>query len=120
MSVLLTDVLDLRAALARLEGDEELLAEIAGLFLEDCPGLVGAMQDALARADSKGLERAAHTLKGSLGNFAAAPVVAAVARLEALARQGDLAQASEVCRGLEEEIERVKRALAVLHRKVAP
>ena len=41
-------VFDQAAALARVEGDEELLAELAGLFLEEAPGLLAQMREALA------------------------------------------------------------------------
>ncbi len=115
-----TAVLNEAAALARLEGHSELLAEMAQLFLEDLPRLLLATQDALARTEAKALERAAHTLKGSLGNFVAIPAVAAAASLEKLAREGDFAGAASAYQVLEEELERLKPAMAALCREVTP
>src|SRR5712691_8641718 len=65
------DGLDRATLMERLEGDAGLLAEMVGLFLQDYPRLLAAMREAAARGDAKSLERAAHTLKGAVSNFAA-------------------------------------------------
>ena len=64
-------VLDRALALSRVGGDEDLLREIAGLFLDDYPNLVEKIKQALAANDARGLERASHSLKGSVANFGA-------------------------------------------------
>src|SRR5262245_2409606 len=61
--------IDLAAALARLGGDRELLRDLAGLFLEDCPGWVEAIRESICRENAAGLKRAAHSLAGSVGYF---------------------------------------------------
>ena len=111
-------VLDRAALLERLEGDAELLAEIVGVFLEDCPRLVASIREAVARGDARLLERAAHTLKGSVGNFGVSAAAAAALRLEQMGRQGELAQAGEACAALDREIERLKPILAGLCQEV--
>src|SRR5262249_41485425 len=55
-------VIDRREALAQVEGDLELLVELAEVFLEDYPRLQAKMADALARRDSAMLAEAAHAL----------------------------------------------------------
>jgi hypothetical protein len=70
-------VFDRAAALAVVEGDAELLAEQAGLFIADGPRLLAEVQEAAARSDSQALERTAQTLKGSVSAFAASAAVAA-------------------------------------------
>jgi two-component system sensor histidine kinase/response regulator len=105
------EVLDRAAALAHVEGDTDLLGELVALFLEDCPRLVGAVREALARNDAKALERAAHALKGTLSNFAAVAATAAALRLEQMGHGDNLAQAGEACAALEAEIERLKPLL---------
>jgi len=112
------DALDRAALLERLEGDAELLAEIVGVFLEDCPRLVASIREAVARGDARLLERAAHTLKGSVGNFGVSAAAAAALRLEQMGRQGELAQAGEACAALDREIERLKPILAGLCQEV--
>ncbi len=104
----------------RVGYDPEFLAEIAGLFLNDCPRLLGEIRSAIAVHDARALEQAAHTLKGSVANFAAEPARAAALRLEMLGRGGDFEQAPEACQELESEIERFSAALRALARQLSP
>jgi HPt (histidine-containing phosphotransfer) domain-containing protein len=96
--------LDREAAISRVGGDEELLQEIARLFLDDAPSLLSAIETAASAGDAKGLERAAHTLKGSVSNFGAAETYAAALELEKQGRAADFA-------GIPERIARLRRAL---------
>ena len=104
-------VLDLGAALAGADGDRELLGRLARRFLDRCPALVAEVREAVGRGDAAAVERAAHKLKGAVGNFAAGPAGRAAGRLEALGRAGD----AEACRGaladLEGEVTRLQQAL---------
>ena len=43
-----TDIFDRPAALAELDGDEQLLGELAGLFLGECPQWLAEVRAALA------------------------------------------------------------------------
>ncbi|MBZ0093200.1 MAG: Hpt domain-containing protein, partial [Sulfuricellaceae bacterium] len=65
--------------------DEEIIAIIGEMFLEDCPRHLAGLRSALAAADWKTLNRTAHTLKGLFGHFAAQPAREAAARLEKIA-----------------------------------
>lgn len=106
--------IDVQAAMQHLGCDVTLLREIAALFLADYPQRLAELRAALACRDPRALERAAHSLKGSLSNFVAADAVSAAIRVEHIARSGDLTAAREACTALECEIELVKRALAEL------
>ena len=64
------------------DGDLDFLAEIVNLFLETYPPLLSAIEDAISRDDATGLNRAAHTLKGSVANFGAKTVVEKAKALE--------------------------------------
>lgn len=112
-------VLDLTAALARVNSDEELFREIAGVFLDAYPELLSNIQDAITSDDAQALERSAHALKGTVGNFNAASAYEASLRLEKLGRAGDMVQASEAYATLEAEIERLCKALAEFREKKA-
>lgn len=83
-------VLDRALALSRVDGDEELLREIAALFLDDYPNLEANIKEAVVSRDAKALERASHALKGSVANFAAEAVVRAALNLEMIGRSRDL------------------------------
>src|SRR5256712_231047 len=106
------ETLDRATLMERLEGDAGLLAEMVGLFLQDYPRLLAAMREAVARGDAKSLERAAHTLKGAVSNFAAPAATAAALRLEQMGRQANLTQAEEAFAALEAELDRLKSLLA--------
>jgi HPt (histidine-containing phosphotransfer) domain-containing protein len=103
--------LDLQVFLRMLRGDAALAAAMAALFLSECPHQLDAVRTAVAAADARALEQAAHSLRGSLGNFAANEATAAAARLEAFGRSGDLSQAAGALLTLEAAIERLTPAL---------
>lgn len=106
--------LDIPAALERVGGDADLLSEIAGLFLREYPELLAAMQSALARQEATELERAAHSLKGSIANFGAAAAVEAAFTLEKIARSGALEEAGAALAALEAQLALAHPALVHL------
>jgi two-component system sensor histidine kinase/response regulator len=98
--------------LARAGGSHEVLREIIGLFLEDSPKLLEDIRTALANGDAQAVYRAAHTLKGSAGNFDAHDTVAILQRLEARAREGNLESARTVFASLEVQAKVLLASLA--------
>jgi HPt (histidine-containing phosphotransfer) domain-containing protein len=104
-------VLDLPALWAQVDGDQELLAELIAIFLEDGPRLLAETADAVARRDGPALQRAAHTLKGSLGAFHAGAALDVARRLEQIGRGGDLAEAETTLEALAAEHERLREAM---------
>jgi len=113
-SDLTNEVVDREVALARVEGDEGLLADLAKLFCEESPKLLSAVRDAVARRDSAALKRAAHSLKGSMSTFAARDATEAALRLEELASGGELVDAEGAYRLLATQVDRLKQALESL------
>jgi HPt (histidine-containing phosphotransfer) domain-containing protein len=69
---------------------------------------------AIAQTDAKRLERAAHSLKGSVGNFGVGAAYNTSLKLETMGRAGDLAHAVQAFHELEEQIELLKPNLAGL------
>ncbi|HYH00914.1 MAG TPA: response regulator, partial [Terriglobales bacterium] len=67
-------ITDMSAALGRVGGDEELLAELAGIFIEDLPRSVSELEGAVAQRDPERVRRAAHSIKGAVLNFGASAV----------------------------------------------
>jgi len=76
-------VLDWPGSLLRLDGDQDLLRELAALFVRDGPQLWRDVLRALAARDEQGAQRALHSLKGVLVNFGAARAIAAAEQLRA-------------------------------------
>jgi HPt (histidine-containing phosphotransfer) domain-containing protein len=70
------------------EGDDDLLGELIDLFLEDSPGRIAGMRDAIAREDWPALASWAHGLKGSCGSLGALHMAELCGRLERLGRGG--------------------------------
>jgi two-component system sensor histidine kinase/response regulator len=98
--------------LARFDGDSELLKELAGIFLQECPRMLDAIRVALRAADLKALESAAHTLKGSVGNFPVSGPWETAQRLELLAKSGQPSGAQEIFHVLEQQIAEFNQILA--------
>jgi len=98
------EVCDVAALLARFEGDEGLVQELAGLFLDDSPSLVGKIRQAVQSCDSPSLQKAAHALKGSVSNFSAQRTHEAALRLEEIGRAGQAATAQPALEYLEKSI----------------
>jgi len=94
-------VLDRAIALSRVGGDAELLQEMAQLFLEECPSQLESVRAAVRARDAKALERSAHSLKGSVGNFGAAAAHQAAFELEMLGRRGELERVDTALQRLE-------------------
>jgi two-component system, sensor histidine kinase and response regulator len=101
---------DLAAALKGLDGDEPLLLEILGLFLEDAPRLMAEARRAIEAGDAATLMRTGHILAGSAGHFAAGGVVEAARKLEEIGKAGDLSGAENAARAFAGEFERFRRA----------
>ena len=77
-------------ALRNLEDSEDLLREIADIFVTDYRGEIEAMHTALAAADADTLFRLAHTMKSSMASFCADEAFEATSALVRQARTGRL------------------------------
>lgn len=104
-------VIDWTQALEVVQGDRELLKEVARAFLDECPRLVEQIQQALASGDKALLQRAAHTIKGGTRTFVAAAVSEHAAQLEFIGRTGELSQAASTFAALQEELEKLTAEL---------
>jgi two-component system, sensor histidine kinase and response regulator len=110
-------VLDLTGALERV-GDQETLEELARLFIEECPKLMGQIRQSLAASDGVALERSAHSLQGSSASLGAPGISRAAEELQKLARSGHWIGARSVFAGLEREIASLYSELSNLLRTV--
>jgi two-component system, sensor histidine kinase and response regulator len=105
---------DRELALLRVGGDAELLKEIAVLFLDDYPKLLVELHAAAGRGDAKTVERAAHSLKGSVSNFGAHAVVEAAWTLESMGRAQQLAAFDLTIQTLEQALRALRPELEAL------
>lgn len=107
-------------ALAQMEGDNELLGQVASLFLNDVASQLDKMRSALEQHNLETLGRVAHAIKGSVANFSAEQAVNAALKLETASREGNLSLAAQAARDLERAIELLRPELAELARLAAP
>jgi CheY-like chemotaxis protein len=105
------DCIDWQGAWGNLEGDRDLMSELAGLFLDDLPHQMEAIHRAVDQQQNHELERLARRLKTSVGNFAAKPAFEAAVRLENIGCEGDFTKAPGALKALEHEIRRLRDAL---------
>lgn len=108
------EIVNKEEALARVDGDEALLAEMVDLFQEEFPDMMRALEHAIAQHDSEAVARVAHRLKGAVGNFSAHATFEAALQLETLARQNDMEAATSAYNQLMKELERLQLALLSL------
>lgn len=107
----IANVFDWQIALERIDGDQDLLCEIAELLIEACPGWLADLEQHLVERDQSSLRRVAHTLKGSADNLGAARTVAAAASLEAAAAQGDFDEARSLLPTCRDEVRQLLVAI---------
>jgi CheY-like chemotaxis protein/HPt (histidine-containing phosphotransfer) domain-containing protein len=105
------EVFDKKGALERLGGDEELLKEILGMFLDDAPNQIERMQKQLEAEDLFGLERQAHSLKGAVMNIGGNALEKVAFAIELAARNGELDKARLLVAKLQKEFEGFKATL---------
>jgi len=105
-------LLDWEGALENVDGSEELLIELAEVFIEECPEMMRQIRAAINERDASALQRTAHSLKGSARLFAAAATSEAASRLETMGANGDLSGADDGWTALRVEVDRLMAALA--------
>jgi two-component system, sensor histidine kinase and response regulator len=110
------DTTDLLKAVGRSRGTFE---AICGRFLEDSPGQLQAIRQAVEEGSAPDLERAAHRLRGALLVFKAQEAVCLAEDLERCGRGEELSKAPELLARLAREIGRVRAQLAAELRRGA-
>ena len=92
-------------------GSPDLLGKIIGLYLENSPGLLRQIRDAVAGQDGDALRQAAHSLKSSSASLGATELAALCKALEQRGRDRQLEDAAELLREMEIHYARAREAL---------
>ena len=108
---MLDDVVVARLQRLGTAAGEDLLGQLAVLFLTEADGWIVAFRDALARRDAGALMRTAHTLRGAAANLGASELARLCATAETESKAGSLEGAEARLALIEAEIERVRHAL---------
>jgi PAS domain S-box-containing protein len=100
--------------LSRLGGDEELMAEIAAIFLNDVPHQMAKIEKAVLDGDFNSARSTSHALKGAGSNISARLFRDIAASVESSARDGDRDGAEKNLRRLGEEFDILSKILMPL------
>jgi len=101
----------LESLLDSVMGDRVLLAEMAELWLADSAKQEKQIREGLDSGDVMMVQRAAHSLKGSVGTFQASAAQEAANELEVSAKDGDLVGAKMAFERLSTQIDLVRQDL---------
>jgi CheY-like chemotaxis protein/nitrogen-specific signal transduction histidine kinase len=96
-----TGQIDLSNLMAQTEGDIELAADLARMFLGEFEARLDAVLAAASVRDGTLLEEVSHALKGMIGVFSKGQAFKAAQDLNAAARIDDLSQIEPLCRQLQ-------------------
>ncbi|MDX9754288.1 MAG: response regulator [bacterium] len=108
------EMIDMEAMLDRVDGDKEIIQEIAKIYIEEAPSMLEKVREAVAQQDPKALEHHAHTLKGVVSNFAAETARRLSLELEEMGRKCDLQTAPAVLAALEDALEKLNPVIQQL------
>ena len=87
--------IDLSYALKATDGDLALLQEVLEAFLEEYPTLLAQLEAALSTGNNAVVQRASHTINGTLRLFGNVPSRAIAETLEQMGASGSLENATE-------------------------
>jgi CheY-like chemotaxis protein/HPt (histidine-containing phosphotransfer) domain-containing protein len=91
----------------RVDGDKEALAEFVELLAADGPAYLQSLDRSIATGDLKTTAFVAHTIRGSIGHFAAHGAVEVAKQIEAAAHAGALGDARALAPQLQDETTRL-------------
>ena len=94
--------------IARMMDDEDVAKQIAIVFLDDIPQQIAALKSCLNKADTSGVGRQAHSIKGASANVCGESLRAMAFSIEKAGRAGNLDAAGELLSKLEKEFKLLK------------
>ena len=103
---------DRTALLERLGGNKKLYQEVVTLFLQDVPGQISSLQEAINSGDVTKAQNQAHTLKGASGNVGAVGLQKVAFQIEKACKGGNLKDAVEMLEMINVEFGELKHIIA--------
>jgi CheY-like chemotaxis protein len=98
------ELFDVDTFVSNIGDDPALGKELLSCLRTETPELMDQIHAAFAAQDTEGLARAAHALKGTLGNFFATTSATTARELEMAARQGRLDDANNAIKELQRQL----------------
>jgi signal transduction histidine kinase/CheY-like chemotaxis protein/HPt (histidine-containing phosphotransfer) domain-containing protein len=107
---------DYKKMIDQVHGDEALIRQLIGIFLEESPKKMAELEQGIESGDANVVENAAHALKGELSYLGASEARQTAETLETLGRQQQLREATKIFMALKSELsiltQEISRALA--------
>lgn len=104
-------VFDLQKSLENLDGDRDLFRSMVAVFLEELPLWMAKIEKGYEAGDCHAIESAAHSIKGTAGNFGASHTTETARLLETLGRNKKLDEMEPVIVALREAVAILSAAL---------
>jgi HPt (histidine-containing phosphotransfer) domain-containing protein len=103
--------IDAEALFDRVGGRMHILSKMVDLFIEELPGQLDALQQAIYKQNSEDLQRTAHALKGTVANFEAESACEIARKLEDMGHRRSHTGTRKLYHQLEKDLNLVKNAL---------
>lgn len=110
----MSEIIDLKDFMERVQDDKELLLELLDIFQEDFVVKRQALESAVKAADVAKIKEVAHSLKGASGNISAKDMHANFLKMEAAVKANDLGQLGPILKDVDAQFEQIKQFAARL------
>ena len=107
-----TEPIDWAALMSSLDGELEIVRELATLFADSSRNALQRLMTALERGDTNTIAQAAHEIKGASANLMANRVANAATRLESAVTNGERGDLQKLAAELARELDRATQFLA--------
>ncbi len=114
-TIAVDSVLDLAEAMTNMDGDAELLQEIAEIFQETAQEQLDTLQQCIKIQDANQVAILAHAMKGGSSNFCARKFMASAMKLEMLAKGGSLEGAEEMLAQMRIDNDEISEIVSVIN-----
>ncbi|MBF0619590.1 MAG: Hpt domain-containing protein [Candidatus Omnitrophica bacterium] len=108
----MSQIIDLKDAMERVQDDKELLLELFDIFVEDFVGKQKGLWEAFKKGDCSAFQMLSHGLKGATGNISAHQMHLNCIELDKMGKGCDLAPAEPKLKLLDQQFEELKVEIA--------
>ena len=97
--------INMNELMSRVENDRALAQELLSIFIEEFPGKLQMLAQAVTRGDLSEARILSHALKGALLNISVTQAAGKAANVEQTARDGNVAQVMRAFAAFEQEVD---------------
>ena len=115
----MSEIIDLKDFMERVQDDKELLLELLDIFQEDFAIKRQALQTAVGTNDVAKIKEVAHSLKGASGNISAKDMHANFLKMEQAVKANDFGQLGPILKDVDAQFELIKKFAAQLKKDFA-